>query len=483
MSRKRAIKRRFAPAHCSTKERDGLVERTIKKSIVFLVLVSLVFCCGCTKAEEKDQPLWVLVDYRTNLPAKQALQSFQQAHPDVSLRVEYLPGDPEEQDLYLEQLRTKIMAGQGPDVFLLTQYSPVFSDVEQSMRNGLFLDISPYYDEDEALQKDSFEQTVMEAGVVAGKRYILPLYYNFPVLYVDTQRLASAGISLDTLGNGLSGLSEVVPKLGKKAVVSQAMLLDYYLPSIFSELIDYQTQEVTWSKEELTAFLTHYRELMTYIDEEYIPWYTAAMINYISNNDFLGQNGSCVYLGTLYSLVDAVRTAKATGTESAIIPVTAADASLCATVTNYGAIGAGTDKPELAYEFLRILALKKSQWAVSNESHSLQGESWPVLVHDSWVALDDKIWESTMISTKTHATEDGRLRRSALAQTAVTAEDYAILNTEISKAYLPLACADEFMMTIRQQLNPYLNPDAASVDVEALADQLIQQLQWLVAEG
>lgn len=455
----------------------------IRGIVAMLTVIGLLFCCGCAKAEKQEDSLWVLIDYKTNFPAERGVQAFQQAHPDVPLRIEYLPEDEAEREMYLEQVRTKIMAGQGPDVFLLTQYSPVFSDVEQSMHNGLFLDISPYYDEDEALQKDSFEQTVMEAGVVAGKRYILPLYYNFPVLYVDTQQLASAGVSLDTLGNGLSGLSEVVQKLGKKAVAGSAMLLDYYLPNLFSPQIDYEAQRVTWPKEELVAFLAQYRALMTRIEAEYIPWHILSMLNYISTNSFLAQDGVCVYLGTLFELVDAVRTAKATGTELAIIPVTAADGSLCATVTNYGAIGAGTDKPELAYELLRILALKESQWVVSNESHSLQGESWPVLVHDSWVALDDKIWESTMISTKTHATEDGRIRRSALAQTAVTAEDYAILNTEISKAYLPLACADEFVMTIRQQLNPYLNPDAASVDVEALADQLIRQLQWLVAEG
>lgn len=458
------------------------MKRSAKGCIAFLLLLAIFLCCGCGKSEEKDESLWVLIDYKTNFPAERGVQAFQQARPDVSLRVEYLPGDPEEQDLYLEQLRTKIMAGQGPDVFLLTQYSPVFSDVEQSMHNGLFLDISAYYDADITLPKDGFAQSIMEAGVVDGARYILPLYYNFPVLYVDTQQLASAGISLNTLGKGLSGLSEAVQKLGKKAVVSQAMLLDYYLPSLFSTLIDYENQKITWDKEELITFLTQYRELMTYIGEEYIPWYTAAMTNYISNNDFLGQNGSYVYLGTLYSLVDAVRTAKATDTELAIIPVAAPDGSVCATISHWGAIGANTDKPELAYEFLRMLLLEENQWAES-ESPSLFAENWPVLARDSWMEIDHRIWENAVKYNSGVKETDAIDRRSAVLATTVTVEDYAILNTKISKAYLPLACADDFMMMIRQKLNPYLNPDAANVDVEALADQLIQELQWLVAEG
>lgn len=460
------------------------MNRWIKRILTLLIMAGLVLCCGCIKAEQKDEALWVLIDYRTSgFPVEQALQSFQQTYPNVPLRIEYLPEDPGEQELYLEQLRTEIMAGQGPDVFLLAQYSPVFSDVEQSMHSGLFLDISTYYDTDTALEKDGFAQSIMEAGVVDGARYILPLYYNFPVLYVDTRQLESAGISLDSLGKGISGLSQAVEKLGKKAVVNRAMFLDCYLPNLFSELIDYEAQKVTWSREELAAFLAQYRDLMTCIEEEYIPWHIESMTNYISTNDFLGQSENCIYLGSLLDLVDVIRTAKATGTELAIVPLTAANGSLCATVTNYGAIGAGTDKPELAYEFLRIFTFKENQWAVSTKSHSLLTENWPMLVQDSWAEIDGKIWESTMASTKAITVEGGKARRSAIAQTSVTTEDYAVLEAEISEVVFPLRCGMEYMTIIRQQLNPYLNPDAANVDIEALADRLIQDLQWRVAEG
>ena len=456
------------------------MEKWMKSGCVFLLLFGLFFCTGCGKIEEEDTSIWVYVEYLDDQLVDRVTQTFRQTYPDVPLRIEQLPSNPNEQELYLEQLRTKIMAGQGPDVFLLNRYSDTFSDVEQSMHNGLFLDISTYYDQDTALEKDGFAQSIMDAGVVDDARYILPLYYNFPVLYVDTQQLASAGISLDTLGRGLSGLFEVTQKLGNTAVTADITQMEwYYLQNFFSEMIDYETQEVTWSKRQLTEFLTQYRELLVMAEGEWLPWGSYSITNYISNDEYLGQEGSCAYWGTLTDLVTIVRVSKTTGREIAIIPMTAYDGSMCASVSYLGAIGANTDKPELAYEFLRAFLLQENQWenGLGDINGYLTTQNWPVLVKDSWVQIDEDIWKGQMASCKAGN------RRAAVAATTVTAEDYAILNTEISKAYLPLACADEFMMTIRQQLNPYLNPDAASVDVEALADQLIQQLQWLVAEG
>ena len=454
------------------------MKHLVRGCIVFVILLGLAFYSGCGTVEEEDHSLWIFVDYYSERQVDKIAQSFQQAHPDVPLRIEYVPRDAAERELYLEQLRTKIMAGQGPDVFLLDKYSEVFSDVEQSMYNGLFLDISTYYDEDTALEKDGFAQSIMDAGVVDGARYILPLYYNFPVLYVDTLQLASAGISLNALGKGLSGLAEVMQKLGKTAVLTDYGQLEYYyLQNFFGELIDCETQKVTWSKSQLVEFLCQYRELLILTEGEYMPWFDVGIYNYISDEKHLGQDGSCIYWGTLYDLVDIVRISKVTDREIAIFPMTAYDGSVCAQISHLGAIGANTGKPELAYEFLQAFALEECQWEVANGSNSLLNENWPVLVKNSWVQLDDEIWKGKMAACRAGS------RRAAVAATTVSAEDYAILNTEISKAYLPLACADEFMMTIRQQLNPYLNPDAASVDVEALADQLIGQLQWLVAEG
>lgn len=460
------------------------------RAVCLLLALSIFFCCGCGKTEEKDDTLWVLIgrsqgDGGDTRLVERVIEDFRQAHPDVPLRVEFLPKYAEERELYLEQLRTKIMAGQGPDVYLLFSRFSVFADVEQSVRNGLFLDISAYYDADSTLPKDSFAQGAKDAGVVDGARYILPLYYNFPVLYADTRKLNAAGISVDALGNGLSGLTEVIEKLGDTAVTSSFVQMQYYLQNFFAELIDYETQEVTWSKSQLVAFLTQYRQLNTMAQEGALWQNMVDMSWYIKNDNYWAQNGGGVYLGTLNDLVDQVRIAKATGTELAIIPVTAPDGSVCATVSHLGAVGANTDKPELAYEFLRAFALEENQWEndLDNIRGSLTMENWPVLVKDSWEEIDEALWEGAVAQTKDDKSNGRGTRISAIAGAEVSAEDYAVLNTEISKVYLPHSCSVELMSMAEEQLNPGRNPNAANVDVEALADQMIARLQWLLAEG
>ena len=466
------------------------MKKWMKRGFALLMVLSIFLCCGCGKAEERDDSLWVQIGIpkgaggNTRL-VERVIEKFQQAHPDVPLRVEYLPAYTEERELYLEQLRTKIMAGRGPDVYLMFPHFSVFADVEQSMHNGLFLDISPYYEADTALPKDGFAQGVKDGGVVDGARYILPLYYNFPVLYVDTQKLTSAGISLDTLGNGLSGLAEVIRKLGDTAVVSRYVQMQYYLPNFFAELIDYETQEVTWSKSRLVEFLTQYRELLTQARGDALRQTMVDMSWYIKNDNYWAQKDGCVYLGTLNDLVDQVRMAKATNTDLAVIPVTAADGSVCATVSHLGAIGANTDKPELAYEFLRGFALQENQWEndLADIRGSLTMESWPVLAKDSWEEIDKDLWQGAVAQTKHDKTGGRGERISAIASAEVCADDYAVLNTEISKIYLPFYCGVELMTLAEEQLNPNRNPNAAGVDVEALADRMISQLQWLLAEG
>ena len=89
------------------------MRRSVRGCVIFAVLLGILFCIGCGKIEEKDDTLWVLADVGESRLIDKVAQSFQQAHPDVPLLIEYVPRDAQERELYLEQVRTKIMAGHG----------------------------------------------------------------------------------------------------------------------------------------------------------------------------------------------------------------------------------------------------------------------------------------------------------------------------------------------------------------------------------
>ena len=62
-------------------------------------------------------------------------------------------------------------------------------------------------------------------------------------------------------------------------------------------------------------------------------------------------------------------------------------------------------------------------------------------------------------------------------------EDFSILNTEFEDVRFFPATQWNYMMEIERQLNIKTNPDAMTVDINALAEEILQELTWDLAEG
>lgn len=457
---------------------------------IFMAIALAVLSIGCSPAQVEDNHLWVLTDYHpSSLPYKlidRVAAAFREQHPDATVEIESILTSGEERETVLERVRSQIMAGEGPDVYIMSWYTPLFSDVEHSMHNGGFQDITAYYDADDKLQKSRFSQSVMDAGVVDGKRYILPLYYNIPVLYVDKQQMTDAGLDITALGTGLSGLSEVVKILGAEALIAEPAMLYYYLPNMFSSLIDYQKERVVWNSDELIAFLNDYRNVMTEINGSDIPYANGTIGTHISHGDYWAQNGHCVYLGTLTELVQNLRLAKAETTDLAVIPVKNADGKVCANVTTYGAVGAGTGSPILAYDFLSKFLLEENQWADPSEFEGgaeggmLTG-CWPVLVDGSWSVISDSVWKRA--TSVTGSGSEAQARKRALKYAELEEDDFEVLSSAIDVVYFPVHGGTEYMQTIIDNLNPYVNPAAGEVAVDKLAEELTSRMQHHLSEG
>ena len=172
----------------------------MKQRISVIILLSLLLglvmqtMAACAPVSQEKAELWVVTEQSTwdrmNGQLYVLEKAYEEAHSNVDIKVDYLPTDEQERDVYLQQLRTEILQGGGPDCYLLptdntlildepAQYTyvdvePLFSDVDLAMRNGLFYDITELYDADDALSKDALNTKIMDAGVVNGIRYVLP---------------------------------------------------------------------------------------------------------------------------------------------------------------------------------------------------------------------------------------------------------------------------------------------------------------------
>jgi len=166
-------------------------------SVLTNILLLIFSGCGdyknTVKSTEKspDQiTLRLLVDdsFMTPYTALNAqmntlIDAFEADNEHVKIEVEMLNEDLEAREIQMQQMRVEIMAGQGPDLYLLpTVMNPdylLFTDVNQVMYNGVFADISPWYDSDDSLEKDGLNTAVMDAGVVDGKRYAVLIIRPF----------------------------------------------------------------------------------------------------------------------------------------------------------------------------------------------------------------------------------------------------------------------------------------------------------------
>lgn len=99
---------------------------------------------------------------------------------DVEIEMVELPfqsmSSGDENDQEQKQMRTQLMAGEGPDLLLLDQDQQLFQDIIKTAQGGAFYDLAPLLDE--TIAETDCVPAVMDAGIVDGKRYFVPLGFD-----------------------------------------------------------------------------------------------------------------------------------------------------------------------------------------------------------------------------------------------------------------------------------------------------------------
>jgi len=179
-----------------------------------------------------------------------AVGKYCKLHPETEIEIEIIPfidNQPtekmEKNRKTADDMQVQVLAGKGPDVFLLDESDSLLPDMVKSSYNGVFLDLNTVIDGIKGLP---LNQTVVKAGEVDGKQYFLPLGY----------RLAGIAVADDTLGDfqPSSGqpdkfLKEVAAHAGVESFRNES-LMKWYLPGLFgTPVLDYEEKSVTVSKE------------------------------------------------------------------------------------------------------------------------------------------------------------------------------------------------------------------------------------------
>ncbi|MDR1588963.1 MAG: ABC transporter permease subunit [Oscillospiraceae bacterium] len=192
----------------------------------------------------------ICIDASEKLQYSGALSDFEQENPGIEVVYEIIPDHatpgykPEDREMAISRLRTALMAGSGPDLFILrTNYLISFSntltdnmlpDIEKNMSNGMFCDLTPLF-EQAGIHLDDYIAPVMERGRTDGRQYIVPLAYDVQgVLTNDITRRTMGGDAafrdVDTVLDGILAVSEIPGAGGRSALkfVTGVNYLTYY---------------------------------------------------------------------------------------------------------------------------------------------------------------------------------------------------------------------------------------------------------------
>ena len=252
-----------------------------------------------------------------------------------------LPNNTEDRETELTRLRTEIMAGEGPDAFILDATVPgtvtdsgepleaLFPNVEKSMYSHLFLDLEDMAQSSEIIDLESCNQTVMDVGVTGEGRFLLPLTYTFSGLILDPSILSDPAYVFTTLDELLQSDEEAL-----KGIMAWGTFRLF--PDCLGLLADYTDQNLLVTQDSLQQAIEQADAFSAFQDETY------------SQSPALYQGGRTIGANHLMSLAREE-------TEYAVLPIPNPQGGVTAAVTFYAAINANAAYPQEAFDFIELL--------------------------------------------------------------------------------------------------------------------------------
>ena len=135
-------------------------------------------------------------------PVYRRILDFKKKYPQVNLTFASPSGglsDYEAREAEITRLNAELLAGGGPDLFLMGQRLTscnLFPDLQKSMRNGAFLNCTPWMNAYGInLAGNDYWPCLMQAGQVDGNQYIVPLSFDFLAALADGGTLSECGFS------------------------------------------------------------------------------------------------------------------------------------------------------------------------------------------------------------------------------------------------------------------------------------------------
>ncbi len=295
--------------------------------------------CGTEEKSEEEKILRVVTDGRLYTDVEFAARFLEGVDSGIEVRIQRLPDDKAEREIEIQKLRTEIMAGKGPDVYLIDggeeygeEFLPLLENPYQTMQSGALAPLDALMEEDSYWEDDTYSDVILKAGQYDGHQYILPMSVSYYVLPRETDM---EEMTEDTLGEWLEQARNSQDIRLKTAFWSSlwAQSARWMQPAA-----DYERGEVLFNKEKWIKFSDQYFQFHIDVGEEVHEtgnWYNFEMLS------------------------SAVFSDKTSSIDLQVVPDL--EGRKMASIQTYGAVGMSSDLKQEAYDFLMLFLNDRSQ--------------------------------------------------------------------------------------------------------------------------
>lgn len=280
--------------------------------------------------------LTVCADSSTESIVSGLIDAYRRLNPDVDISMSVLSYGSGSSEARVTELRTEIMSGGGPDVFILScmppniaeDYTFLFSDPQKIMEAEVFLPLDTYMEKAQYMRPEAWNAQVLAAGQTEEGQLLLPLSYVYYAHAFRSEDLAEKS-QVPASWDALMACKDPVIRQS----VARVIFMEY--GNAFGAVADYGKESLLLEKEALQSVL-----------EAAVSFGQAAREGEAAAEAVAGGRVDDSFISSLmmYSKADHV-----------IMPVYNVNGAITANVTSYAGISRFTESPEAAFGLLDLL--------------------------------------------------------------------------------------------------------------------------------
>lgn len=447
-----------------------------KITLFCYIVLSVAFAlsttgCGAKEVEQTNDQLKVAY-YGSDDAIAYALYEFGQQHPEVEVITDseaYGVSDDQGEAFY-KRIAAEMMGGNGPDVLV---FNCTWVNANKMMRSGAFEDMNRFVENDPDWDFSDLNQTVLKAGQVDGKQYVMPLTYSIPLILTTQSLLDGTDFDISTADNYIRFMEECLrykessqnPELIFRAPLLTMRPYAYYL----------SIQSVDFDKKKASVAMPEIREAVDLYQQAVVSQYFVDGLGEFTGGGVYGaialKEKTALFQYSNEPLdghIEDRRALKGIGETPVSFPLYNIDEQLSAEITTAFAINANSPNKQNAYELIKL--------ALNETNYGYQAYKGDIFIVDSAVRsyLEGLIGKDEALSL--YSGDSGGIETLA-GLTQADVDEYMSFLDKIDIAYLP---ENDVVEVCRDEIKPYL--EGAKSDLDDCLDTAEEKLNRILSE-